>query len=466
MGNAIESGGSVVRRPKQILFDASHSFPTGKNSGIERVVRSLYPELVACSDQLGVHVPQMVTFHGDHFYRIDGNVRRDFSKLAAIESNIKARIPKALQQIIQWVSRRCGVKQLEKWFLPQVGHLGAFKVPHTIADRLLRLALPYRSPKLTIHEGDLVILPDAYWTRRGVWKAAQHARQQGAVVATLIYDLIPLTHPEFVGAKRCAGFREYLHHAIENSDILTSISATVSDELERYIDANRATLKRIPTHLNHFTLGAEFHRAKGEVRTGLKELFPNEPAKQQKPPYLMVATFDPRKNHRYLLDAFDRLWNDGSDAKLVLIGRVGSLCEDLIQRIQNHPQIGKQLFAFHDVQDFELQHCYQFCRGVLFPSIVEGFGLPIVESLWFGKRTFASDTPIHREVGKEDCIYFDLADPQSLATKIQAWEKQAENSELTLPTRRPFTWKESSIQFLSQILDVMEAKNVPMKRAA
>jgi len=184
------------------------------------------------------------------------------------------------------------------------------------------------------------------------------------------------------------------------------------------------------------------------------ELFSEDAAaKNQKNPYLMVATFDPRKNHHYLLDAFDILWKNRTDLRLCLIGRVGSLCEDVIQRIRCHPALNKQLFAFYDIQDSELQHCYQTCRGVVFPSIVEGFGLPIVESLWFGKRTFASNTPIHREVGKNDCVYFDLESPSSLATEIEKWELIADMPANQLPTRRPTTWTESSKQLMMHCLN-------------
>jgi len=199
-------------------------------------------------------------------------------------------------------------------------------------------------------------------------------------------------------------------------------------------------------------LGAELSLVQGQLRPELKRLFETDVAMpEKKSPYLMVATFDPRKNHHYLLDAFDRIWEKQQDLKLCLIGRVGSLCEDVIERIHNHPRLNKQLFTYNDVKDYELQHCYQNCRGVIFPSIVEGFGLPIVESLWFGKRTFASNTPIHREVGQNDCVYFDLQSPDSLVKEIELWELVADKPN-ALPTRKPTSWEQSSRQLIHQCL--------------
>ncbi len=86
-----------------------------------------------------------------------------------------------------------------------------------------------------------------------------------------------------------------------------------------------------------------------------------------------------------------------------MVGRVGWLCEDILIQLEKHTRRNRELFVFHDLSDAELQYCYSSSRGVIFPSIVEGFGLPIVEALWHGQKTFASDTPIHREVGRNDC---------------------------------------------------------------
>ena len=250
------------------------------------------------------------------------------------------------------------------------------------------------------------------------------------------------------------GFRKYLHHAIENSDLLVCISQTVEMEIKEYIRTHRAELASVPSAIRHLTLGAELKLVQGDVRPEVKKLFPEDGVGS---PYLMVATFDPRKNHHYLLDAFDLIWLTRKDLRLCLIGRVGSLCEDVVTRIRTHPAYGKQLFAFHDIKDSDLQHCYKSCRGVIFPSIVEGFGLPIVESLWFGKKTFASDTPIHREVGKSDCVYFDLRNPQSLVDEIAKWELIADHSAGLLPIRKPTTWEECSRVLISHCVDARQS---------
>jgi len=444
--------------PTRLFVDASHTIASGKNSGIERVVRNILSECGRWCEHEGLPKPQLVTHHSDQFVAVDDNLASHFSKLASIESNVRRSLPKWYSQIADWICRRTSSNRIRKWLMPQAGHLGLFKLPHTAYSYLIKQSLAFRAQAIQPNENDLFVLPDAYWTKRGVWQAAAAARKKGATVATVIYDLIPLTHPQYVGVKRMEGFRRYLHHAIENSDLLVTISQTVETEVKDYIQKFHSELTSVPTAIRHLTLGAELKLVDGEVRTDVRDLFLTDPSSSDpKNPYLMVATFDPRKNHHYLLDAFDLLWETRNDLRLCLIGRVGSLCEEVVHRIRNHPAYGKQLFAFHDIKDSELQHCYKLCRGVIFPSIVEGFGLPIVESLWFGKKTFASDTPIHREVGRTDCVYFDLNDPSTLVDEIEKWELVADQSDGKLPMRTPTTWEECSRLLISHCVNAQKS---------
>ena len=439
----------------RLFVDASHTIASGKNSGIERVVRNILSECGRWCEDEGLPKPQLVTHHTNRFVGVDDKLTNRFSQLAAIESNVRHVLPRWYTHFASWICRRTSSERIRKWLMPQAGHLGIFKLAHSAYSYVIRQSLAFKGKAIEPNENDLFVLPDAYWTKRGVWQAAAAARKNGATVATVIYDLIPLTHPQYVGMKRMEGFRKYLHHAIENSDLLVTISQTVETEVKNYIQEHRSELSNVPSAIRHLTLGAELKLVEGDVRSDVRELFPNNGI--ESPPYLMVATFDPRKNHHYLLDAFDLIWKKRTDLRLCLIGRVGSLCEDVVQRIRNHPAYGKQLIAFHDIKDSDLQHCYKSCRGVIFPSIVEGFGLPIVESLWFGKKTFASDTPIHREVGKSDCVYFDLNDPSTLVTEIEKWELIADRSAGQLPVRKPTTWEECSRSLISHCVNAQQS---------
>ncbi|MEM8119924.1 glycosyltransferase, partial [Morganella morganii] len=103
--------------------------------------------------------------------------------------------------------------------------------------------------------------------------------------------------------------------------------------------------------------------------------------KAKAPVFLMVSTIEPRKNHGYLLDAFERAWAQGSQARLCIAGRIGWKCEALVERVRQHPELNKRLFMFNDLSDKSLEYAYSHAASLVFPSYVEGFGLPLVEAM-------------------------------------------------------------------------------------
>jgi O-antigen biosynthesis alpha-1,2-rhamnosyltransferase len=445
------------RSPERIFIDASYTLFSGKSSGIERVVRSIIRE----SRHLEMKVqPQVVFCHNGRFFPVDEQQIGMLGKPAKMKASLLNHLPRSYHYLASTLCNYWGGKKLRRLLLPENGHLGIFKVVHSLYERIVSAGVVNQSDPIEPTENDLFLMPDAYWPKRGVWSAVEHAREHGAMIATLLYDLIPLTHPEFVGQRRRDTFINYLKQLGVKSDLIIAISDTVRDQVAKTLP-ELCENQSICSDIRHFELGAELTDLNGEVRENVISLF--GPTEKQSP-YLMVATFDPRKNHRYLLQAFDRLWSKRPDIKLCLAGRIGWMCDDILTQLEVHPLRDRNLFVFHDLTDAELQYCYASTRGVIFPSIVEGFGLPIVESLWHGTKTFASDTPIHREVGRGDCSYFDLDDPDSLVASILDWESQLAVNRPTLPVRRPIQWSESNRQLLSHCFDAFQKKSQPSIR--
>ena len=441
-----------INLPERIFIDTSYTIGSGKSSGIERVVRSLIRELGKIGDSGRIPKPQTVVSHRGKFYAVEKDQIEQFRSFARTQSNVLQAAPDSYKRSAEIVCRLSGSKRLRKWLLPQPGHLGLFKVPHTMREGIILNRIARTAKEVLPGKGDLLILPDAYWINRlrgSVWPAAAEAREAGALVSTVIYDLIPLTHPHFVGGKRRDAFREYLIKAVANSDLLVSISATVQRQLAEFLAESEEYSAGYSATLANYKLGAELSETKGDVRESVVSLFSGEDK-----PYLTVATFDPRKNHSFLLDGFELAWKQDPAVQLCLVGRIGARCDGLVQRILKHPQLGKRLHLFDDLSDAELHHCYRNAKAVIFPSIAEGFGLPIVESLWHGKKTFASDTPIHREVGQDDCHYFGLESPACLANELLKWEATGCcEHQPGVAKRQPVGWHESSEEFLSICLD-------------
>ncbi len=438
---------SAADQPARIFIDHSYTIGSGKSSGIERVVKSVMRECLEMSTAAQLPSVEPVISIDGGFYRLEQAQVDEFARAASLHRNVLEQASPQYRRVAENVCQFIPLEKLHKWLLPQPGHLGLFKLKHSYDEYQIRRRALRSCERVLPRSGDLFLLPDAYWVKRlssTIWPAAQEARNSGAKIATLLYDLIPLTHPQFVGQERSTTFLSYLKRVANHSDLIVAISKTVRDEAKQFLRSVETPFDAFCDDIRAFKLGAELQLACGSVREEVTRVFDNE-----RPPYLMVATFDPRKNHDLLLDAFDRLWDQDQNVNLCLVGRFGNKCTETIRRVHSHPKFGSRLRLFNDLTDAELHYCYRKARGVVFTSVVEGFGLPIVESLWHGQKTFASDTPIHREVGGEDCTYFGLSSPDSLVEVLLDWEKQALAGAKPSVTRKPTTWRDSTAELVA-----------------
>jgi O-antigen biosynthesis alpha-1,2-rhamnosyltransferase len=418
-----------------------------------------------------------IVSYAGQFYEVTPELEATFARQAAIDRNVVDTLPRIYRRTANLL---CGLVRydfLRRWLLPEPGHLGVFKIMSELCERSIRRGIRKLPVIADFSEHDLVVMPDAYWTEMQAFDAAKQARSNGATIVTLLYDLIPITHPETVGSQRSRDFLEYFRQACLTADTLVAISKTVRDEVREAIPRLFASddqsdkqleTRALCTDVRSFRLGADVPNSKSSsvsprlVDSTLRELFDSDPNNK---PYLMVSMFDPRKNHRYALDAFDTLWDKGLPVRLCMVGRKGNLCADVLSRIANHPQLNKKLFVFHHANDADLVFCYQNAAAAMMPSIAEGFGLPIVESMHLGCDTMASDIPVHREVGDASCQYFDIRDPNSLAGMVmEHYEKRTASK----PTPRSdassnhhmTTWSESAEELLALVLDIYREKLV------
>lgn len=390
--------------------------------------------------------------------------KRAFEKYAlTLREDILQYLPLSYKRAAQWLCGQFPSPRLQKWLLPQPSRLGIFKFPVKLIESVQRLgrAVFGNKRRLDLGNGDILILPDAYWALPEIWKSVASVRQRGVYIVVVLHDIIPLTHPAFVPSSGPREFREYLSQVVSHADLIVTVSQTIRDQLRQELPSIFPDRTSFPP-VEAFRNGAGFAPKGGAVRQDLVELF----ARGGRPtPYLTVSTFDPRKNHPFTLDAFETLWASGKSHQLLFVGSRGWMSDDIIARIESHPQRDKNLFLYHDLTDSELHYCYQHARGTITSSFVEGFGLPIVESLWHGRKTFASDTPIHREVGGEQVSYFDLTAPDSLAQAIETWERQvAQGEPVDRPTVAPMSWRESTELLLETCLTAYASRRNSAQR--
>lgn len=144
----------------------------------------------------------------------------------------------------------------------------------------------------------------------------------------------------------------------------------------------------------------------------------------KKPFMLYVATMYPHKNHKTLLVALSELIKNGENITLVLVGKVDSLSARVRSMVLEMGLSAQVVFPNYKVPDgylpdSELHVLYQNAKMVVFPSLTEGFGIPVLEAQWYGKPILASDLPIFHEVGGQGVVFFDPHNASDIAQKIK-----------------------------------------------
>jgi glycosyltransferase involved in cell wall biosynthesis len=134
--------------------------------------------------------------------------------------------------------------------------------------------------------------------------------------------------------------------------------------------------------------------------------------------WLSVGTIEPRKNYGRLLDAYRILKaENGSTLPLVLAGGQGWLLqhfETLLQGLE--PDRDVILPGY--VSDDEMEWLYQNCFGFLYPSLFEGFGMPVLEALGFGAPVLCSNTSSLPEAAGDAALFFDPLDTREIAAAM------------------------------------------------
>ena len=321
---------------------------------------------------------------------------------------------------------------------------------HTIKQISMNNDTKTLNPNIISRQNDILLLIDSTW-HLDTWKNIKQIKQNGTKIVAVIYDLIPISHPQFCDENLVKLFKKWFEIAINYIDGFIAISNTVQLQLEEYIKENfpqKASNKKY----YHFLLGADFdyknfNLDKKTIKSNLEDLY-----KKNKNIYLIVCTIEPRKNHKYLLDVFDKLWNQNVDVTLNIVGKKGWMVEKLIARIKTHKMYNKKLFYWDNLNDEELNYCYKNSKMLLFPSFIEGFGLPIIESLNNKLPVMASDIPIHREIGNGHIDYFNINNSDDLTEKIIDIEKNGIPEYLKIKADfKWLTWYESTEELFRKI---------------
>ncbi|MEZ5321033.1 MAG: glycosyltransferase family 1 protein [Microthrixaceae bacterium] len=227
-------------------------------------------------------------------------------------------------------------------------------------------------------------------------------REEGVRTATLVADLLPLTHPEWFVDHQEALFGGFLDAHLRTSDLFVCISRFTEADL-----LDRARARHLPTPRTALTtMGADF-----VAQPSGTDRVPGTPTGRFA---LCVGTVEPRKNHRILLDAYRAVRRHGLDLGLVVVGRAGWMTHRLQAEMRELERLDAGFRWFDKADDETLSRLYRDAFVAVQPSWSEGFGTPVIEALAQGVPTLSSNGGALPEAGGEWAEYFDPADGDAL----------------------------------------------------
>lgn len=223
----------------------------------------------------------------------------------------------------------------------------------------------------------------------------------------MVHDLIPLTHSEYCRPGVDESHRKRIHTALRHADGLIANSEDTHEMIGR--EARRAGLPVPPCVVAPLAAG---YRSSELTHPPIDA-----------PYFVMLGTIEPRKNHWFMLHVWRRLVEQLGNAapKLVIIGRRGWECENVIDMLERCAAIQDAVIEVADCDDAQLHAWLQHCRALLFPSFVEGYGMPLVEALGMKVPVIASDLPVFREIASDIPDYLDSLDGPAWMRLIQAY---------------------------------------------
>lgn len=338
------------------------------------------------------------------------------------------------------------------------------RLPAVLRALLARATPPARDQRRVplsglVAPGDILAVLGSPWGIPHYADMLAHARRHhGMKVLMLAYDLIPILHPEWCDRGLIWHFTNWIETSLPETDILLAISRASARDLEAYASRRAIPLAR---PVGTIPIGTGFGPPPDSTTP--------RPAHLPAPGsyVLFVSTIEARKNHAVLFRAWRRLLDDlppETVPTLVFAGRTGWLVNDLIQQLHNAQFLGGKIALIESPSDADLTHLYQGCLFTLFPSLYEGWGLPVTESLAFGKPCIISNVTSLPEAGGALARYFDpdnlndvvrvIRDTITDRLALAEWEARVRRE------FQPVSW-DASAQALLQHASLLEPAAIP-----
>ncbi|MBV9834223.1 MAG: glycosyltransferase family 4 protein [Alphaproteobacteria bacterium] len=260
-----------------------------------------------------------------------------------------------------------------------------------------------------------LLLLGIWWDQRPLDEIARLKRERGLRFIALVHDLVPIRRPQFFTDETGrARFTRFIDGLLATADTLCATSAHVAGDVEAYARERAAALQpvvRVP-------LCSDLRRSVVPRHTAALARHALEPGRF----VVYVSTINPRKNHLFAYRLWRRLVEELGEAAptLVFVGQRGWRYEALFETMTADTLMWNRKLRFVEgPTDEEMAWLYANCAFSIFPSLYEGWGLPILESLSFGKYCLAANNTALPEAGQGLAFHADAEDEATWLAELR-----------------------------------------------
>lgn len=270
--------------------------------------------------------------------------------------------------------------------------------------------------EVVVPSGGTYLLPELVTEEPRLTRLAALARFSGMTTGVIGFDCVPITSAETTAEAMGGAFAQNLAMVREFTYVGT-ISHAAGVEYRGWRRMCRAAgmpgpqidAVPLPTEPSAAVDGADERFA---ARTGLTGTLPF---------VLVVGSHEPRKNHLAVLHAADRLWADAARFALLFVGGNSWRSEDFASELERVQELGRPVDTVRALPEDELWAAYRAARCVVFPSLNEGFGLPVAEALAVGTPAMTSGFGSMAEIAADGgALLVDPRDDDSMLSGLRA----------------------------------------------
>lgn len=362
---------------------------------------ALSTETPTCPSQDKIYFDLTTTFHASGhptgIARVEGNVLQ-----ALMEQWGSRLVP------VAWNSRT-------KHYLKLSHSQALFRPDLTKLERMEASGAVTRIENEILSGGRIIVVGGS-WIRNGEYIAALRALKMKlhANLTVLVHDLIQMKlshlYPQGVGAE----FEQNARLIAKAADHFLVYSDHTWKDLRTFLVENGQLYKKI----SKFRLGdmASLHPEDKQTRDNNHTLSALQKRFSGKTFAIFVSSIEIRKNHSLLINVWRRLIEErgASTPHLLFIGRTLWRGEEIVAAVEQEEKLKQFIHVLSDVDDGDLDWFYRNCSFTVFPSLYEGWGLPVAESLSYGKLCITSGHTATREVAPD---LTELLDPYD----FKAW---------------------------------------------